>query len=87
MSLLQINIVLEEAVIQQVIEVNGVERWAVYRRLQEIEIPCSCSINQPLTAIINSPIALVQLWSVLRCCTSSRQEMILFLQKCWYYNF
>lgn len=85
MSLLQINTTLKEAIIEQVIEVNWLDRWSVYKRLQEIGIPCSCSVNQPLTAVINSPIALVQLWSVLRCCTSSRQEMILFLHKCWHY--
>ena len=78
---------LEEVTKQQVIEVDWLARWEIYQRLQELEIPCSCSTNQPLTVEVNDPIALVQIWSVIRHCSASRQEMILVLQQCWYCDY
>ena len=30
------------------VEVSWADRWYVYKRLQELAIPCSCAIDQPL---------------------------------------
>lgn len=72
---------------QQVVEVDWLDRWLVYQRLQELEIPCCCETNKPLTVQISNPVALVQLWSVIRCLSASRQEMISVLQKSWHCEF
>lgn len=69
--------------ISQVIAVNGAYRWEVYRRLQELEIPCDCSTESPLRASISTPTAALQVWSVLRQATTPRRELALWLQDCW----
>jgi hypothetical protein len=67
----------------QVIAVNGPCRWEVYRRLQELEIPCECSTERPLRASISTPTAAMQIWSTVRQITASRRELVLWLQDCW----
>ncbi|WP_414549817.1 Asr1405/Asl0597 family protein [Anabaena sp. CCY 0017] len=63
--------------------VDWANRWQVYRRLQELDIPCCCEANQPLRVEINHPLAVVQLWSVMQQLTASRQELIWNLEDCW----
>jgi hypothetical protein len=65
------------------IEVNWSDRWQVYQRLQELEIPCCCETNQPLQVEITHPSAALQLWSVTRQFTASRQDLIFTLERCW----
>lgn len=65
------------------VEINRVDRWQVYHRLQELEIPCSCETNQPLTVEVNSVTTAVQLWSVVRQLTAPRQDLIQNLKQCW----
>lgn len=67
----------------QVIEVALADRWQVYRRLQELSIPCQCGTNQPLSAQINNVTAAIQLWSVVRQLTVSRSELAYWLEHCW----
>ncbi|WP_088240695.1 Asr1405/Asl0597 family protein [Calothrix rhizosoleniae] len=74
---------LEKLEEQQVIEVDWLDRWLVYKRLQELEIPCSCEMNQPLTVQISNPVALIQVWSVIRHSSASRQQLIRILEKSW----
>ncbi|MBW4666420.1 MAG: hypothetical protein KME60_02975 [Cyanomargarita calcarea GSE-NOS-MK-12-04C] len=69
--------------VKQVVEVNWADRWQVYLRLQELGIPSWCESNQPLTVEIVSVVAAIQLWSVIRQFTVSRQEMIWTLKQCW----
>jgi hypothetical protein len=66
-----------------VIGVNWADRWQVYQRLQELDIPCGCETNQPLQVEINSPLAVIQLWSVMQQFTASRQELIWTLKRSW----
>ncbi|HIK04293.1 MAG TPA: hypothetical protein IGS40_06210 [Trichormus sp. M33_DOE_039] len=66
-----------------VVEINWLDRWQVYQRLQELEIPCWCEANQPLTVEINSPAAAVQLWSVTQQFTAVRQDLISTLKRSW----
>lgn len=63
---------------------TSADRWFIHRRLQQLEISCQCSSNQPLVVEINSPVAVAQLWSVLRQLTGSRQELIAWLETCWH---
>ncbi|WP_066375136.1 MULTISPECIES: Asr1405/Asl0597 family protein [unclassified Anabaena] len=72
-----------EAKQKYLVEVNWIDRWQVYQRLQELEIPCSCQTNQPLSVEINTPTAATQLWSVIREFTASRQEKISTLKSSW----
>ncbi|MCC5599878.1 hypothetical protein LC653_00480 [Nostoc sp. CHAB 5784] len=65
------------------VEVNWADRWQVYQRLKELDIPCSCTANQPLKVEIGSPMTAVQLWSVIRRLTASRQDQIWTLECCW----
>ena len=72
------------------VEVDWADRWQVYKRLQELDIPCSCETNQPLRVETNTPLAMVQLWSVIQQLTASRQDLIWSLECCWksrYRNF
>ena len=68
---------------KQVVEVSPIDRWEVYRRLQELEIPCQCQTNQALTVDIGSIAAAIQLWSVARQLNAKRQDSIEALERCW----
>jgi hypothetical protein len=65
------------------IKINRADRWVVYYRLQELQIPCCCSANHPLQVEIVSPTTAIQLWSVLRQVSASRHELISWLSNCW----
>jgi len=66
-----------------IVKGNWADRWQVYQRLQDLDIPCWCEPNQPLTVEISNPTAAVQLWSVMRQLTAVRQDLILTLNQCW----
>ncbi|HLO83635.1 MAG TPA: hypothetical protein VK203_01300 [Nostocaceae cyanobacterium] len=66
-----------------VVEVNWIDRWQIYQRLKELEIPCCCEPNQPLQVEIAHPAAAMQLWCVTRQFTTSRQDLIGTLERCW----
>ncbi len=63
--------------------INNTERWSIYHRLQELEIPCSCLTNQPLQVELNNPSAIAQLCYVVKRSTASRSELIDWLDDCW----
>lgn len=66
-----------------VVDIKNMERWSIYHRLQELEIPCRCSTNRPLQVNLDNPLAEIQLWSVVKQVTGSRQELINWLARCW----
>ncbi|HEY9829774.1 MAG TPA: Asr1405/Asl0597 family protein [Stenomitos sp.] len=68
---------------QQEIEISWGDRWQVYRRLQELAIPCECGTNQPLRYQIQDVTAAIQLWSVVRQLTLPRRELASWLERCW----
>ncbi len=72
--------------IREIVEVNWADRWQVYQRLQELDIPCRCATGQPLMAHIADALAAVQLWSVSRQFTASRQDLVQWLEHCWQYH-
>ncbi|MBW4647365.1 MAG: hypothetical protein KME06_01490 [Kastovskya adunca ATA6-11-RM4] len=68
---------------KQTIEVDWVDRWQVYRRLQELSISCQCGSNQPLTVQIDDVKTAVQVWSVVRQITVPRWGLVGWLERCW----
>ncbi|MGD1872746.1 MAG: Asr1405/Asl0597 family protein [Mastigocoleus sp.] len=69
--------------LQQNVDVELAARWEVYRRLQQLDIPCWCGVNQPLTVEINHVRAAIQVWSVMRSLNEGRQSLISSLERCW----
>ncbi|MEM1169707.1 MAG: Asr1405/Asl0597 family protein [Cyanobacteria bacterium P01_H01_bin.35] len=67
----------------QILEVSCVDRWQVYRRLQELEIDCWCEAEKPLQVHIKNTNEATQLESVLKQFTAHRQELAKLLQSCW----
>jgi hypothetical protein len=65
------------------LEIECCDRWSTYQRLQELEIPCSCSYYQPLKVQISSVKSAVQVWSVVRKFQVSRQVLVTHLDYCW----
>ena len=68
----------------QILEVSWSDRWQVYQRLQELDIPCWCQIDRPLRVQINTAIAAVQVHSVLRQLNAPRQDLVRWLGHCWH---
>lgn len=67
-----------------VVNVNWADRWAIYRRLQELQIPCHCKTDRPLQVAIHSPTAAIQLWSAVRQIATPRCELARWLNDCWH---
>jgi hypothetical protein len=59
------------------------DRWSAYYRLQELDIPCTCAKDGTLEVEVNHAQALVLARSAIRQFTSSRQEGINWLERCW----
>lgn len=68
----------------QEIAIDRTDIWQAYYRLQELEIPCQCGVNQPLQVQLSHPIAAIQVWSVIKYLRGSRNELITWLNDCWY---
>lgn len=67
----------------QDLSVKFSERWQVYHRLQELGISCTCKTQQPLQVEITSPLAMFQVWNVVRQQSGSRPQLIEWLETCW----
>ena len=67
----------------EIVQVSWLDRWQVYKRLQELEIPCWCGVDQPLRAQINTVKQAAQLISVLKQVSASRAELAEWLEGCW----
>ncbi len=66
-----------------VVELDRVNRWNVYRRLQELAVVCECGSNQPLTVVINTPADALLVWSVLQAATLPKLALTDHLERCW----
>ena len=60
------------------------DRWQVYFRLKELEIPCQCKSYQPLLVDVQSAQSLVQVWSVVKQVSTPRLELAQWLNQCWH---
>ncbi len=67
----------------EILEVSRVDRWQVYRRLQELDISCWCEVEKPLQVQLKNTNEATQLKSVLKQFTANRQELVQLLQRCW----
>ena len=65
------------------LELDPIERWNVFSRLRELSIPCDCGYGQPLQVEVVGPTAALQIWSVVRRLTSSREAAVEALENCW----
>jgi hypothetical protein len=59
------------------------DRWQVYHRLQELEMSCHCAGFQPLTVDIETVTEAIQLWSVAKRISQSRQDLAGRLTQSW----
>ncbi|MDC0833260.1 hypothetical protein POG22_09605 [Geitlerinema sp. CS-897] len=68
---------------EQIISVHRSYRWSIYRRLQELNISCTCPADGTLRVHIDRAIALLLVHSVVQQCLLSRQESLDWLERCW----
>ncbi len=66
-----------------VVNVAWGDRWQIYHRLTELEIPCKCSTGELLEVIVETPTAALQVWSVARQQLVQRSEMVNWLEQCF----
>ena len=66
----------------EIVEVSCVDRWQVYKRLQELDIDCWCESEQPLQVYLKNTNEANQLESVLKQFTANRYELAQLLQSC-----
>jgi hypothetical protein len=59
------------------------DRWQIYHRLQELEISCNCSTGKPLTVAVDTPTAVIQVWSVARQLSVDRHQLVDWLDRCF----
>ncbi|MEO1299235.1 MAG: Asr1405/Asl0597 family protein [Cyanobacteria bacterium J06636_16] len=65
------------------LDLDPINRWNVFHRLQELSIPCHCACGQPLQVSVTTAAAALQVWSVARQFTASRCLVIDHLNCCW----
>lgn len=68
---------------QIALDLDPVDRWSIFSRLQELSVPCECGCNRPLKVAATSPTAVLQIWSAVRSTTLSRDAAIATLETCW----
>ncbi|MBD2021310.1 hypothetical protein H6F43_14105 [Leptolyngbya sp. FACHB-36] len=67
----------------QVTSISRADRWQAHSRLTSLCIPCQCLADGYLQVSIDSPIAILQLKSVVRQLTAPRTELLQWLERCW----
>lgn len=65
------------------IAISRGDRWQVYHRLRDLDIPAYCSSDGTLRADISTPLAALQLRSVIYQFTAPRQDLVELLDRCW----
>jgi hypothetical protein len=65
------------------ISITRSDRWQIYQRLQDLDIPCGCPNDGGLWVSIDTPLAAIQLWSVIQHHQSPRSALSGWLQRCW----
>jgi hypothetical protein len=69
--------------VSQVVKINRSDRWSVYRRLQELNIPCWCPPDGTLWIEIEHCIHAILIRSTIQQFVSSRLELTDWLERCW----
>ncbi|MEM7759338.1 MAG: Asr1405/Asl0597 family protein [Cyanobacteria bacterium P01_A01_bin.40] len=75
---------LPDTFVSQITKIQRSERWSVYRRLQELNIPCWCPQDGSLWVEIDSCIHAILLRSTIQQFVSTRSESIDWLERCWF---
>jgi hypothetical protein len=68
----------------QVVSVPRCDRWSIHRRLQELNIPSACPSDGTLRVEVNHATELVLARSAIRQFTTSRQDEVDWLERCWH---
>lgn len=69
--------------VSQVVKIDRSDRWSVYRRLQELNIPCWCPEDGTLWIEIDRCIHAVLLRSTIQQFACTRSELADWLERCW----
>lgn len=77
---------LPDTFVSQINSINRWERWSVYRRLQELDIPCWCPQDGTLWIEIDSCINAILLRSTIQQFRNTRSDSIAWLERCWTFN-
>jgi hypothetical protein len=67
----------------QTVAVRRCDRWSIHRRLQELNIPCVCPADGTLRVEVNHAVALLLVHSAVRQFSTSREEGVAWLERCW----
>ena len=59
------------------------DRWQILNQLAALDVPAACHPDGSLQVAVTSPLAAIQLWSVLRREQASRTQQIDWLECCW----
>lgn len=73
-----------DALVSQVSNISRTDRWMIYRRLQELGISCWCPADGSLWVEIDCAVDVMLLCSTVQQLIASRQELINWLERCWY---
>ncbi|MGB3761066.1 MAG: Asr1405/Asl0597 family protein [Rivularia sp. (in: cyanobacteria)] len=71
-------------VLHQRVQIPYDQRWQIYHRLQELDIPCCCKSDGSLQVQIDNWIAAILLHSTVIQFTASRRSLINWLERCWH---
>lgn len=72
-----------DAFVSQVDKIHRSDRWSVYRRLQELNIPCWCPEDGTLWVEIHHCTHAVLIRSTIQQFVSTRSELAEWLERCW----
>lgn len=63
--------------------VSRCDRWQAQHRLQNLSVSCRCASDGNLLVEVTSPVAALQVRSVVQQLTASRLELVSWLERCW----
>lgn len=67
----------------QLVSVHRCDRWSIYHRLQDLNIPCACPADGTLRVEVNHAVALLLVHSIVRQFITPRKETVDWLERCW----
>jgi hypothetical protein len=65
------------------LEVDRIDRWFIYHRLQELMIPSWCLADGSLWVETHHVETAVLVWSVAQQYVNSRSTLVSWLERCW----
>lgn len=70
------------ALIEPIHSIPHTDRWYVYQRLCELDIYVECFKDGALYVQVDSPMTLIQVWSVIYRFTAVHQRLVDRLERC-----